>query len=42
MERQREAEREKKREDGMTNQCSRFASLYAVHHAKLMERVERS
>ena len=40
MERQREAERERKREDRMTNQWSRFASLYAVHHAKLMERVE--
>ncbi len=35
--RQTERERERKRE---TNQCGRFASLYTVHHAKLMAREE--
>lgn len=37
-ERDREGEREgeRKREDKRTNQCGRFASLYTVHHAKLM------
>lgn len=39
-EREREGERQKKkkRDDKRRNQCGRFASLYADHHAKLMER----
>lgn len=38
---EREAERKLESQDRKTNQCSRFASLYSVHHAKQREEQQR-